>query len=83
LAQSTVIAIAQVGHVPRVVEEYRAQLIGPFNKKQMLRLAFGLRPPRPAEEEQFLNDLQTRGNPKDGLLPIAGEICGLEAILFT
>jgi hypothetical protein len=54
----------QVGHVPRAVQEGTARAVGPYDRKQMLRLAFGLQPPHMAEEEQFLQDLRTPGSPQ-------------------
>ncbi|HEY5176350.1 MAG TPA: protease pro-enzyme activation domain-containing protein, partial [Terriglobales bacterium] len=54
---------ASLQQTPRAVREGTAQLIGPYDSDQMLRLVFALRPPHLAEEEQFLNQLQDRDSP--------------------
>lgn len=52
------------GHIPPAVRNGTAKLAGHYNPTQMLRLVVGLKPPRIAEEEQFLRDLQTKGSPQ-------------------
>jgi hypothetical protein len=49
---------------PQQVSDGTARLVGHYNPSQMLRLVFGLQPPRMAEEEQFLEELQTKGSPQ-------------------
>ncbi len=51
------------GSTPGPVLSGRARSLGAHDPSTMLRLAIGLRPPHVAEEEQFLRDVQTRGNP--------------------
>src|SRR5262245_25672271 len=52
------------GQVPQEVRSGKATRAGRFNQQQMLRLAFGLRPPNLAAEEEFLRLLQTPGTPQ-------------------
>ena len=52
------------GHTPNVVMDGTAKLVGHYNPNQMLRLVIGLQPPHMAEEEQFLEELQTKGSPQ-------------------
>ncbi len=52
-----------VRQTPRAVEDGSAKIIGHYNPDQKLRLVFGLQPPHPEEEEQFLQELQTKGSP--------------------
>jgi kumamolisin len=49
--------------MPRAVREGSAQLLGPYDSNQMLRLVFALKPPHLEEEEQFLNQLQDKDSP--------------------
>jgi hypothetical protein len=51
------------GSTPDVVANGRARLGGAYDRAQLLRVVIGLRPPHEAEEQQFLHDVQTRGNP--------------------
>lgn len=67
---ATVIALAQsnarrspAGEPPVQLRNGRARLVAHFDPQQMLRLTFGLQPPRLAEEEQFLQELMTPGSP--------------------
>ena len=68
-----VVAIAQVqvpamtrlsGQTPKLVIDGTATLIGRYSPNQMLRLVIALQPPHPAEEEQFLRDLQRKDSPE-------------------
>jgi hypothetical protein len=65
-----VAAIAETGHpakpsgqTPPPVLEGRAMLVSHYEPTRMLRLAFVLTPPHPAEEHQFLDELQNRQSP--------------------
>src|SRR6185437_2784464 len=49
---------------PIEVANGSARLIGPYDQSQKLRLVFGLRPPRPKEEQAFLEALYTEGSPE-------------------
>jgi len=49
---------------PAAVQNGKAQLLGPYNPSQKLRLVFGLQPPHMQEEEQFLRDLQNKNSPQ-------------------
>src|SRR5579864_8769273 len=51
------------GLTPKQVLDGSAQLVGPYAPDQKLRLALGLERPHPAEEEQFLEELHTKGSP--------------------
>lgn len=57
-------AEALPGHPPRLVTEGTAQMTGPFATEQKLRLVIGLNPPHLADEEKFLQELQTPGSPQ-------------------
>ncbi len=64
-------AVAQVsqvrssgGQTPPAVLNGSATLVGHYNPGQVLRLVLGLQPPHMAQEEQFLQELQTRGSPQ-------------------
>src|SRR5579885_1055759 len=48
---------------PAPVRDGSATYVGRFDAHQMLRLTLGLQPPHPAEEEQFLRDVQTKSSP--------------------
>jgi subtilase family serine protease len=50
------------GLVPPAVMNGAAIAAGPFNSSQMLRLVLGLQHPHMAEEEQFLEALNTKGS---------------------
>lgn len=50
------------GEPPWHVRNGNAKLVGRFDPRQMLRLAFGLQPPHLAEEEEFLRELMTPGS---------------------
>ena len=52
-----------VGHTPRQVLDGTAMRVSHYNPEQKLRLALAVRRPHPAEEEQFLTELQTIGSP--------------------
>ena len=52
------------GHTPNVIMNGTAKFVGHYNPNQMLRLVIGLQPPHMAEEEQFLEELQTKGSPQ-------------------
>jgi Pro-kumamolisin, activation domain/Bacterial Ig-like domain (group 3) len=52
------------GHTPNVVIDGTAKFVGHYNPNQMVRLVIGLQPPHMAEEEQFLEELQTKGSPQ-------------------
>jgi hypothetical protein len=47
---------------PVQVTNGSALLIGPYDQSQKLRLAIGLKPPKPEEEQMFLNSLYTPGS---------------------
>jgi photosystem II stability/assembly factor-like uncharacterized protein len=49
--------------IPVPVHDSSATYVGRFDAHQMLRLTLGLQPPRMAEEEQFLRDVQTKNSP--------------------
>lgn len=51
------------GFTPKPVLDGTARLVGPYAPNQKLRLALGLERPHPAEEEQFLEELHTKGSP--------------------
>ena len=51
------------GATPLPVLNGSYTLVGPYNPTQMLRLVLGLQPPKLAEEEQLLKELQTKGSP--------------------
>jgi xanthomonalisin len=60
MAQQTV----TVNGVPPAVQNGKAALLGHYNNpQQMLRLVITLQPPHPAEEEQFLRQLQDPASP--------------------
>ena len=48
---------------PVQVMDRSARLAGPYDQAQKLRLAIGMRPPRPDEEQRFLEELYTPGSP--------------------
>jgi Bacterial Ig-like domain (group 3)/Pro-kumamolisin, activation domain len=50
-------------HVPQKVENGSALPIGNYNPEQMLRLVLAVQPPHMAEEEQFIQELVTKGSP--------------------
>jgi hypothetical protein len=52
-----------VSQVPAAVKNGKAQLLGPYDPGQKLRLVFGLQPPHLQEEEEFLRQLQDRDSP--------------------
>ncbi len=54
------------GITPKAVVEGSAQMIGPLDSAQHLRLAIALRPPHPVEEEKFIEALRTKGSPSFG-----------------
>ena len=62
LAQSGTVALP--GHMPKQVEDGSATLVGHYNPDQMIRLTIGLQTPHPAEEDQFLKELQTKSSPQ-------------------
>ena len=49
-------------HTPKPLQDGTAVLIGRYNPNQMLRLVIGLQPPHVAEEQAFLESLQTKGS---------------------
>ena len=51
------------GQPPREVLSGAAQLVSHSDPTQMMRLVFALQPPHLAEEKQFVQDVQTKGNP--------------------
>lgn len=64
LAQSSEPMVHPVGGAaPQPVAMGRAKLIAHVTPDQKLRLVLGLQPPHPAEEEQFVHDLQDRNSP--------------------
>lgn len=48
---------------PQAVTSGKAQLTGPFNPQQMLRLAIVLQPPHRDEEQEFVRELQDPSSP--------------------
>ncbi|MGO9271825.1 MAG: protease pro-enzyme activation domain-containing protein [Terriglobia bacterium] len=48
---------------PPQVLEGTAKLVGHYDPAKMLRVVFALQPPHMAEEEQFLEELHTKGSP--------------------
>lgn len=55
--------VTLAGHTPSKVLEGTATLIGPYNPQQKLRLALTVQPPHIAEEEEFIQELETKGSP--------------------
>ncbi len=53
-----------MSRVPLAVQNGSAQLVGPYNPQQMLRLLIALKPPHLQEEEQFLSQLQDPNSPQ-------------------
>jgi hypothetical protein len=49
---------------PVQVANRSAQLIGPYNQSQKLRIVFGLKPSKQEEEQAFLEALYTSGSPE-------------------
>ncbi len=71
-----VAAAAQTLHLsqtPAAVLDGRAVLQGHYEPSQMLRLAIALAPPHPAEEQQFLEDVQNKQSPLFHQFLSAGE----------
>jgi subtilase family serine protease len=69
-------AAAQTLHLsqtPAAVLDGRAVLQGHYEPSQMLRLAIALAPPHPAEEQQFLEDVQNKQSPLFHQFLSAGE----------
>jgi hypothetical protein len=65
LAQSSQPTVHAVGGVaPRPVTEERAKLTSHVSPDQKLRLVLGIQTPYPAQEEQFVRDLQDRSSPR-------------------
>ncbi|MGC2638498.1 MAG: Ig-like domain repeat protein [Acidobacteriaceae bacterium] len=54
---------AYMGQTPPSVLDGSATLVGHYDPTKMLRLAIALRPPHPAEEKQFLENLQNKQSP--------------------
>ena len=50
--------------MPKQVEDGSATLMGHYNPDQMIRLTIGLQTPHPADEEEFLKELQTKSSPQ-------------------
>ncbi len=50
------------GPTPSAVLDNSAKLVGPYESTKMLRVVLGLQPPHMDEENQFLEDLQTKGS---------------------
>src|SRR5215472_17831775 len=65
-AQETQTLTSPKGTTPKAVIEGSAKLIEPLDANQKLRLVIAIRPPKQAEEEQFIRDLQTKGSPSFG-----------------
>jgi hypothetical protein len=63
LAGAAALANAQQ-ETPAPVVNGTAKLVGHYNPAQMLRLVLGLQPPNMVQEEQFLQELQTKGSPQ-------------------
>jgi hypothetical protein len=55
--------VTLAGHVPMQVFDGTATRVGHYNPEQKLRLVLGIQPPHLAEEEKFLDELQTKGSP--------------------
>ena len=53
-----------LSRVPLAVQNGSAQLVGPYNPQQMLRLVIALKPPHIQEEEEFLSQLQDPNSPQ-------------------
>jgi YVTN family beta-propeller protein len=51
------------GQPASIVLRGAAQLVSHADPSQMMRLVFALQPPHLAEEKQFVQDVQTKGNP--------------------
>jgi hypothetical protein len=63
LAQSEDTAKAVDGQTPRPVLDGTATRISHYSLEQKLRVVLALRRPHVAEEEKFLEELQTKGSP--------------------
>src|SRR5581483_11187644 len=57
-------ATGQFHHTPAEVVNHAAQIVGTYSPTQKLRLAIGLKPPHPEEEQRFLQALYTPGDPE-------------------
>ncbi len=53
-----------VSHIPLAVQNGYAQLVGPYNPQQMLRLVIALKPPHLEAEEEFISQLQDSNSPQ-------------------
>jgi len=63
-AQTARPAVQPNARTPIQVTNGSAQLVGLYDQTQKLRVVFGLKPPKAAEEQQFLTALYTRGTPE-------------------
>jgi len=61
VASGSMITLAH--HTPPQVLDGRAVRVDHYNPEQKLRLVLVVQPPKMAEEEQFLKELTTKGNP--------------------
>ena len=55
--------VTLANHVPLKVQNGSATVIGHYNPGQMLRLVLAVQPPHRAEEDQFIQELVTKGSP--------------------
>jgi Pro-kumamolisin, activation domain/Bacterial Ig-like domain (group 3) len=56
-------SVTLAGHTPSQVLQGTAITMGPYNPQQKLRLALAVQPPHMAEEEEFIQELETKGSP--------------------
>src|SRR5437762_918784 len=63
-AQTTETVTRPNVRTPLQVTNRSAQMIGPYDQSQKLRLVFGLKPPKADEEQRFLEALYTPGAPE-------------------
>jgi|HubBroStandDraft_6_1064221.scaffolds.fasta_scaffold00195_25 hypothetical protein len=63
LGQESEGLVALANHTPSQVLDGTATVIGAYDPQQTLRLVLAVQPPHMAEEEQFIEELETKGSP--------------------
>ena len=63
LGQESEGLVTLANHTPSQVLDGTATVIGGYNPQQKLRLVLAVQPPHMAEEEQFIEELETKGSP--------------------
>jgi hypothetical protein len=63
LAQGSGGLVTLANHTPSQVLDGTATAIGAYNREQKLRLVLAVQPPHMAEEEEFIQQLETKGSP--------------------